>query len=451
VDDAAAQQRLGIRRAARMPPSPRRSSGEQQLSTSKIALVGLGYVGLPLAVALARHGPVTGYDHDPQRIRELGAGQDRTGEVTPEALAEAAIRLTADSAELVGHEIYIITVPTPVDRRNTPDLSAVRSACKTIGGVMSAGAIVVLESTVYPGATEEVVGPALAAASGLRCGVDFFLGYSPERINPGDRQHTVERLTKVVAGQTEAVTERLAAMYRRVTGGQVFVARDIRTAEAAKAIENAQRDINIAFVNEVAMICQRLGLSVYDVLDAARTKWNFLDFKPGLVGGHCIGVDPFYLAYKAQAVGHEPHIILAGRAVNDGMPRFVVERIAAQLQPGASVLVLGLTFKENVPDLRNSKAAELALGLTARGFDVATHDPLADLAEAEALYGLTPLAELPEGQAFDAVLGVVPHQAYAQLDGARLAGLLRPGGLLADLKGVWRDLKLPEGIRRWVL
>ena len=192
---------------------------------------------------------------------------------------------------LVGHDIYIITVPTPVDRHNAPDLSAVRSACRTIGGVLSAGAIVVLESTVYPGATEEVVGPALAAASGLRCGVDFFLGYSPERINPGDRQHTVERLTKVVAGQTEAVTERLAAMYRRVTGGQVFVARDIRTAEAAKAIENAQRDINIAFVNEVAMICQRLGLSVRDVLDAARTKWNFLDFRPGLVGGHCIGVD----------------------------------------------------------------------------------------------------------------------------------------------------------------
>ena len=319
------------------------------MSTSKIAVVGLGYVGLPLAVALARHGPVTGYDHDPQRIRELSAGHDRTGEVTSEALAATALELTADSSSLVGHDIYIITVPTPVDRHNVPDLSAVRAACRTIGGVMSAGAIVVLESTVYPGATEEVVGPALAAASGLRCGVDFFLGYSPERINPGDRQHTIERLTKVVAGQTEAVTERLAAMYRRITGGQVFVARDIRTAEAAKAIENAQRDINIAFVNEVAMICQRLGLSVYDVLDAARTKWNFLDFRPGLVGGHCIGVDPFYLAYKARAVGHEPHIILAGRAVNDAMPRFIADRLAAQLTPGASILMLGLTFKENVP------------------------------------------------------------------------------------------------------
>jgi UDP-N-acetyl-D-galactosamine dehydrogenase len=430
---------------------PTHSSGGQTLSTSEIAVVGLGYVGLPLAVALARHHAVTGYDHDPQRIRELSTGHDRTGEVSGAALADAGLRLTADGSALVGHDVYIITVPTPVDRHKVPDLSAVRSACQTIGGVLTAGAIVVLESTVYPGATEEVVGPELAAASGLRCGIDFFLGYSPERINPGDRQHTVERVTKVVAGQTEAATERLAAMYRRITGGQVFVARDIRTAEAAKAIENAQRDINIAFVNEVAMICQRLGLSVYDVLDAARTKWNFLDFKPGLVGGHCIGVDPFYLAYKAQAVGHEPHIILAGRAVNDAMPGFVAGRLAAQLTPGASILVLGLTFKENVPDLRNSKAAELALDLAARGLQVTTHDPLADPAEAEVLYGLTPLSALPDGQAFDAVLAAVPHHAYARLDAARIGDLLRPGGLIADLKGVWRDLPLPEGIRRWSL
>ena len=421
------------------------------MSISNIAVVGLGYVGLPLAVALAKHGPVTGYDHDPVRIRELQGGHDRTGEVLPEALAGAAIRLTDEGSALAGHHIYIITVPTPVDRDNVPDLSAVASACHTIGEVMSAGAIVILESTVYPGATEEVVGPALARVSGMRCGTDFFLGYSPERINPGDRQHTVERLTKVVAGQTPEVTERIAAIYRRVTGGQVFVARDIRTAEAAKAIENAQRDINIAFVNEIAMICQRLGLSVYDVLEAARTKWNFLDFRPGLVGGHCIGVDPFYLAYKAQAAGHEPHIILAGRTVNDAMPRFVVDRVAAQLDAGARILLLGLTFKENVPDLRNSKAAELALRLAKRGFEVTTHDPLADLAEAEALYGLTPLAALPDGQAFDAVLGAVPHQAFTRLDGDRLAGLLRPGGLLADLKGMWRDLRLPGGYRRWVL
>jgi UDP-N-acetyl-D-glucosamine/UDP-N-acetyl-D-galactosamine dehydrogenase len=421
------------------------------LSTSKVAVVGLGYVGLPLAVALAKHGPVTGYDRDPERIRELGHGHDRTGEVTRDILAQAALRLTITDADLIGHDVYIITVPTPVDRDNVPDLSAVESACHTVGKAMAAGAIVVLESTVYPGATEEVMGPALERASGLRCGTDFFLGYSPERINPGDRQHTVERLTKVVAGQTADTTERLAAMYRRITGGQVFVARDIRTAEAAKAIENAQRDINIAFVNEVAMICQRLGLSVYDVLEAARTKWNFLDFRPGLVGGHCIGVDPFYLAYKAQAVGHRPHIILAGRAVNDAMSGFIVERLAALLAAGARILLLGLTFKENVPDLRNSKAAELALGLMARGFAVTTHDPVADRAEAEALYGLTPLSVLPEGVTFDAVLGAVPHRSYTKLDGPRLAGLLRPRGLLADLKGMWRDVQLGEQFRRWVL
>jgi UDP-N-acetyl-D-galactosamine dehydrogenase len=402
-------------------------------------------------VALARHGPVTGYDRDPSRIRELGAGHDRTGEVPSAALADTALELTPDASSLVGHEIYIITVPTPVDANKVPDLSAVCAACGAIGGAMTAGAIVVLESTVYPGATEEVVGPALSAVSGLRCGVDFFLGYSPERINPGDRQHSIERLTKVVAGQTEAVTERLAAIYRRITGGQVFVARDIRTAEAAKAIENAQRDINIAFVNEVAMICQRLGLSVHDVLDAARTKWNFLDFQPGLVGGHCIGVDPFYLAHKARAVGHEPRIILAGRAVNDAMPRFIADRLAAQLGPGASIMMLGLAFKENLRDLRNSKAAELALELRARGFEVTIHDPLADPAEAEALYGLSLLPALPEGEAFDAVLGAVAHRAYARLDGARLAALLRPGGLLADLKGMWRDLPLPDGIHRWTL
>ena len=418
---------------------------------SKVAVVGLGYVGLPLAVALAKHGPVTGYDRDPQRIRELCDGHDRTGEVTPETLAQAVIRLTIDDADLIGHDIYVITVPTPVDRDNVPDLSAVEAACQTVGKAMSGGAIVVLESTVYPGATEEVMGPALERASGLRSGIDFFLGYSPERINPGDRQHTVERLTKVVAGQTADTTERLAAMYRRITGGQVFIARDIRTAEAAKAIENAQRDINIAFVNEVAMICQRLGLSVYDVLEAARTKWNFLDFRPGLVGGHCIGVDPFYLAYKAQAAGHRPHIILAGRAVNDAMPGFVVERLAVQLAPGARILLLGLTFKENVPDLRNSKAAELALGLMARGFEVTTHDPVADRAEAEALYGLTPLSVLPDGVAFDALLGAVPHRPYTRLDGPRLGGLLRPGGLLADLKGMWRHVRLGDEFRRWVL
>jgi UDP-N-acetyl-D-galactosamine dehydrogenase len=418
---------------------------------TRIAIIGLGYVGLPLAVALARHGAVTGYDHDSGRIRELRAGRDRTGEVGFEVLAESTLALTDDPARLADHEVFIITVPTPVDGRNVPDLSAVIAACRSIGPFLRQGAIVVLESTVYPGATEEVVGPTLEQISGLRAGADFFLGYSPERINPGDRQHTLDRITKVVAGQTAEVAERLTALYGPISGGQVYLARDIRTAEAAKAIENAQRDINIAFVNEIAMICERLGLSVFDVLDAARTKWNFLDFRPGLVGGHCIGVDPFYLAHKAEAVGHHPRIILAGRSVNDGMPGFLADCLARRLRPGAAILALGVTFKENVPDLRNSKAAELILALQARAFEIAVHDPLADPADAHALYGLQLLAELPNRGAFDAVLGGVPHQAYAALDGPALARLVRKDGLVADIKGMWRQLDLPPDVRRWVL
>jgi len=420
------------------------------VSDERIAVIGLGYVGLPLAVALAEHGPTTGYDHDRGRIAELKAGRDRTGEVSGAALAASALALTDDPAALAGHTVFILTVPTPVDTHHRPDLGAVVAACRAVAPALRPGAAVVLESTVYPGATEEVVGPTLAAHSGLVAGQDFFLGYSPERINPGDREHTLGRITKVVAGQTPEVAERLAALYRPVTGGQVYLARDLRTAEAAKAIENAQRDINIAFVNEVAMICQRLGLSVHDVLEAARTKWNFLDFRPGLVGGHCIGVDPFYLAHKAKEVGHDPQIILAGRTVNDAMPEFVAARLAERLAPGARILALGLTFKENVPDLRNSKAAALILALLDRGFALDVHDPLADPDEARREYGLPLLEALPEDDAYDAVLGAVPHRTYAALDGPALARLLRQDGLLADLKGVWRHLELPDR-RRWTL
>ncbi len=346
------------------------------VSDERVAVIGLGYVGLPLAVALAEHLPTTGYDRDRGRITELKAGRDRTGEVAANALAASALVLSADPASLAGHTIFIITVPTPVDAqqacRTSPRWSppAARSPRRS-----RPGAVVVLESTVYPGATEEVVGPTLARLSGLACGRDFFLGYSPERINPGDREHGLGHVTKVVAGQTPAVAQRLLALYGPVTGGRLHLAPDLRTAEAAKAIENAQRDINIAFVNEVAMICQRLGLSVHDVLEAARTKWNFLDFQPGLVGGHCIGVDPFYLAHKAKEVGHHPQIILAGRAVNDAMPAFIAAELAARLAPRARILALGLTFKENVPDLRNSKAAELLLALADRGFSLTDPRP----------------------------------------------------------------------------
>ena len=421
----------------------------------RISVVGLGYVGLPLAVGLARHFAVTGFDADRGRVEELRAGVERTGEVDPAVLAASPLEITGAAGDMAGADVFIVAVPTPVDGDNKPDLALLRAACGTVGAVLARGAVVVFESTVYPGVTEDVCGPALEAASGLTCGEDFFLGYSPERVNPGDRTHTIDRITKVVAGQTPQVAARLKEIYGTLTGGDVFVARDIATAEAAKVIENAQRDINIAFINEVTQIFQTLGISVFDVLDAAGTKWNFLDFRPGLVGGHCIGVDPFYLAHCAQQAGHHPEIILAGRHLNDAMGGYLAGRILAALampaeQP-ADILVLGLTFKENVPDLRNSKVVELIAGLAEPGHRVAVHDPLADAREAAALYRVVLVEGVRGGPRYDCVVGAVAHDAYRDLDGDALAGLLRPGGLLADIKGLWRKVPLPDGFRRWNL
>jgi UDP-N-acetyl-D-galactosamine dehydrogenase len=424
--------------------------------TPKIAVIGLGYVGLPLAVALARHFSVLGYDMNHGRIAELGRGHDRTGEVDAATLRASTLGLTADPTRLGAHDVYIITVPTPVDRNNRPDLGAVVAACRTVGRVLGRGAIVVLESTVYPGVTEEVCGAELAAVSGLKAGVEFFLGYSPERINPGDREHTVERITKVVAGATPQIAERLAAIYGKITIGGVFVARDIRTAEAAKVIENAQRDVNIAFINEVTTIFNRLGLSIYDVLDAARTKWNFLPFTPGLVGGHCIGIDPFYLADLARRLGHDPRVILAGRAINDAMGAYVAREIAqaiAKARPlaEARALVLGLTFKENVPDLRNSKVVDVVRALAGDGVAVDIHDPIADPAEAKAEYGLTLLATLDGARGYDAIIGAVAHTPYLAMAPQSIAAMLAPDGLIADIKGMWRQQAMPPGVRRWQL
>ncbi len=417
----------------------------------RIAIIGLGYVGLPLAVALARHFDVIGYDIDDSRVAELRAGHDRTGEVDEAGLRQHQAVFTSTAERLEKRELFIITVPTPVSAANEPDLGPVLSACEVIGERLKPGGIVVLESTVYPGVTEGVCGPRLAEVSGLECGVDFFLGYSPERINPGDKRHTVERITKVIAGQTPAVTETLKTVYGAVTDGNLHVARDIRTAEAAKVIENAQRDINIAFVNEVAMICQQLGLSVHEVLAAAATKWNFLDFKPGLVGGHCIGVDPFYLAHGARQAGYEPEIVLAGRRLNDAMAGRIAERIDQQLPRACRLLALGLTFKENVPDLRNSKAVEVVRTLQGKGHAVQVHDPLADPDETRRLYGIDLVPDLGALEPFDGIVGLVAHDAYRRLDGEALARLLRPQGLLADVKGIWAGLELPEGLRRWQL
>ncbi len=412
-----------------------------------IAVIGLGYVGLPLAVALSRDFDTLGFDIDTARIKELNAGHDRTNELTPDALKASSANLTDDLTALQGRDIFIVTVPTPVSEKNEPDLTAVRKAAETVGMAIGKGGIAVFESTVYPGVTEDICGPVIEAASGLKAGTDFFLGYSPERINPGDKVHTVDKITKVVAGQTPEVADTLARVYGSMNGGRIHIAPDIKTAEASKVIENAQRDINIAFVNEIALIFERMGLSVYDVLDAARTKWNFLDFKPGLVGGHCIGVDPYYLSHAAQQMGYDPDVILSGRRINDAMGAVLAERIHKSLgMDGAKILVLGITFKENVPDIRNSKVIDVVRALEVFGHSVSVYDPLADAAETKHEYGVDLIGE-PSGP-YHAVLGAVPHAVFNDMP---IADLLEPDGLVADIKGIWRGVDLGAGLRRWSL
>ena len=420
----------------------------------KIAVIGLGYVGLPLAVALADKFSVTGLDINENRINELLSGYDKTGEIDSAKLKRSTLKLTTKKADISGFELYIVTVPTPVDDKNKPDLGPVIRASSLVGSVLQSGAIVVYESTVYPGVTEDIAANALEAASNLTCGQDFYLGYSPERINPGDSEHTVERLTKVVAGQTPAVTEILEDVYGAVTTGGVFKANNIRTAEAAKVIENAQRDINIAFVNEVTMICQKMGISVYDVLDAAGTKWNFLSFKPGLVGGHCIGVDPYYLAHVATTFGHNPKVILSGRLTNDSMGNFIADSIASRMPHSgmsARILVLGLTFKADIPDLRNTRVIDVVQKLKASGGIVSVHDSYADPLEAKSLFDLELLNEMPHDSQFDCIVGAVSHKEYIGLTMDDFALILKPGGLVADITGMWRNTRISADFSRWQL
>ena len=421
-------------------------------STEQIVVVGLGYVGLPLAVALSRSYAVIGLDIDQRRVDELKLGVDRTREIEPETLKSAALQLTSRAADAAGADVYIVTVPTPVDERNQPDLRPVIGATRSVATLLDRARkpIVVYESTVYPGVTEEVCGPLIEEVSGLQRGRDFFLGYSPERINPGDREHTVDKIQKVIAGENHAVTEKLAEIYGAVTSGGVFRAASIKTAEAAKVIENAQRDINIAFMNEITQIFAKLDLSIWDVLAAAGTKWNFLPFRPGLVGGHCIGVDPYYLSHRAQELGHDPQVILAGRSINDGMGRWVADSLHRERGGrSGSVLVMGLTFKEDVPDLRNSKVIDVIRRLAELGHEVTVHDPRADAGEARHEYGLD-LAPAALDSRYDLVVVAVPHQDYAALDDSRLAQLLTEDGLLADLKNLYGDRAL-IGLRRWTL
>jgi UDP-N-acetyl-D-galactosamine dehydrogenase len=419
----------------------------------KVVVVGLGYVGLPLAVSLAKHFPTIGFDIDRERIRELNEGHDRTREIDGPALKASTLALTADHGDATDGDVYIVTVPTPVDDANRPDLRPVMSATRTVGQMLQAGkgSIVVYESTVYPGVTEDICGPELERVSGLKRGVDFFLGYSPERINPGDREHTVDRIIKVISGETPEITERVAAIYDKVTSAGCFRAASIKAAEAAKVIENAQRDINIAFMNEITQIFAKLDLSIWDVLAAAGTKWNFLNFQPGLVGGHCIGVDPYYLSHCAQSVGHLPRVILAGRSINDSMATWVADSIHSKRgSKTGSVLMLGATFKEDVPDLRNSKIFDVVKRLRWLGHRVTLHDPLADPLEARHEYGIGLSTDALSGR-YDVVVGGVPHRSYKDMDGATISELVDKGGLLADLKGMWRGKDLRDDIERWSL
>jgi UDP-N-acetyl-D-galactosamine dehydrogenase len=412
------------------------------LADIRIGVIGLGYVGLPLAVYLARHFPVLGFDIDRERVAELSRGLDRTREVTEEEFAKAAnIAFAADVESLKGANFYIVTVPTPVDQAKRPDLSALIAASRMVGTVLASGDVVVYESTVYPGATEEVCVPELEKASGLRFNRDFYAGYSPERINPGDKTHRLPDIVKVTSGSTPEAADLVNQVYARVITAGTHRASSIRVAEAAKVIENIQRDVNIALINELAMLFKALGLETREVLEAAGTKWNFQPFRPGLVGGHCIGVDPYYMTYKAESIGFHPQMILAGRRINDGMAAYIANDVIKtmlkrkQSIDRARVLVMGFTFKENVPDTRNTKVADLVRTLNDFVAEVVTYDPMADVELAKHEYGIDLTNKLPQGP-FDTIILAVKHEPIAKMGEEGIKALLTPGGLIYDLKGI---------------
>lgn len=413
-----------------------------QKSRERIAVIGLGYVGLPLAVALADHHDVTGFDIDTRRVAELENGHDRTREVSAARLTERnTLSFSADPADLAAAQIYIVTVPTPVTEAKVPDFGPLESASRLIASALSHGDIVVYESTVYPGATQERCVPLLEAGSGLACNDGFFVGYSPERANPGDVEHTLSSIVKVVAGSTPETTQRLAELYGSVVTAGVHQASSIPVAEAAKVIENIQRDINVALVNELAQIFSRMGLPTAEVLAAAGTKWNFLPFKPGLVGGHCIGVDPYYLTYKAQAVGCHPEMILAGRRINDGMGRYISQEVVRLMLRrriqvnGSRVLVMGLTFKENCPDTRNTRVVDIVCELREMGAAVDIHDPWVDESHLPA-DNLTLVASIEDGT-YDAAVVAVAHREFVAMGPARIRALCRPNGVVYDVKSMF--------------
>jgi UDP-N-acetyl-D-galactosamine dehydrogenase len=415
---------------------------------AKIAVLGLGYVGLPLAVAFAGQHEVVGFDIDPGRIAELQGGRDRTLEVAPEEL-KAARRLTfsADEADLAGCNVFIVTVPTPIDRHKRPDLGALMAASRTVGRAIGPGGVVVYESTVYPGATEEDCVPVVAQVSGLTFNRDFFAGYSPERANPGDPHHRLSNIVKVTAGSTAEAADFVDALYATVVSAGTHRASSIKVAEAAKVIENTQRDLNIALINEFSLIFNRLGVDTHEVLAAAGTKWNFLPFRPGLVGGHCIGVDPYYLTFKAEDLGYHPEVILAGRRINDGMGGYVARELVKEMirrgaaVKGARVLVMGLAFKENCPDLRNTRVIDIVRELADYEVEVDVWDPWIDAGEARHEYGIELLAQAPEPAAYDGVVLAVAHEQFAALGPEKIRALGKAQAVLFDVKSV-----LPKGL-----
>jgi UDP-N-acetyl-D-galactosamine dehydrogenase len=410
------------------------------LDQVRIAVLGLGYVGLPLAAAFGRHFPTLGFDIDSRRVEELRGHHDHTREVASDELRQAALlEFGSDAAALAGCNVFIVTVPTPIDDYKRPDLRPLESASRTVGRAIGPGGVVVYESTVYPGATEEICIPIVERESGLVYRRDFHAGYSPERINPGDRQHRLQTIMKVTSGSSPEAAELVDALYRRIVEAGTHRASSIRVAEAAKVIENIQRDVNIALVNELALIFHRLDIDTHEVLEAAGTKWNFLPFRPGLVGGHCIGVDPYYLTHKAQQIGYHPDMINSGRRINDGMGSHVARRVVKLMRQRnqdmsrARVLLLGLAFKENCPDLRNTKVVDIVRELRSYNAQVDVHDPWVDAAHARAEYGLDLVAE-PEAGRYDAVVLAVPHREFVAMGAGRIRGFGAPGAVLFDVK-----------------
>jgi UDP-N-acetyl-D-galactosamine dehydrogenase len=418
---------------------PHEPAGLPRAEDVRVAVLGLGYVGLPLAVAFGRELPTLGFDVSGARIAELREGRDHTLETTAAELESARhLTFSADPAELGGCNVFIVTVPTPIDASRQPDLGPLEAASRTVGRAIGPGGVAIFESTVYPGATEEVCVPIIEAESGLVFNRDFHAGYSPERINPGDRGHRLESIVKVTSGSNPGAADFVDALYRRIVTAGTHKASSIRVAEAAKVIENTQRDLNIALINELALIFHRLDLDTREVLDAAATKWNFLPYKPGLVGGHCIGVDPYYLTYKAQQIGYHPEVILSGRRINDGMGAHVAQRVIKQMvrrrihAAGSRILILGLAFKENCPDLRNTRVVDVIAEFEEYAATVDVHDPWVDAAEARAEYGIELLDELKPG-GYDAIVLAVAHRGFIELGGERLRALGKPGCVLFDV------------------